>query len=363
MHRPRGSRGALFSTLLSIALALSACGGGGGGGASSSGGSGGGSSGGDEEVGRTGTPDGWPSVMSIAPAQQPALYLEAGADAPPIGFLGDGARVRIDGPPRDGRVPVTVGGALSTRGWVPVARLRAYVNQRGRIDGTPTYLGVNDAVDLLAENADGSFRVAIRPWLGRSGTDYLGPFEGNVPRAWIVGERSGEGDPGLNPGENRLLPAGQDVPVYDRPNGQIIATLPAADPPHTVVVLRSRDGWSGIRAGVGPYLVGYVQGELAAATEAPRALYTPEARAEDQMPRLIAEQDGALWRVASGTRIRFWNRVIGRVRGLAWARELGRPSESEGMVDVLIAVDDGAMVRGLVPSDALTSAREGDATP
>jgi hypothetical protein len=306
-------------------------------------------------------PVGWPSVLVVAPGTGPALYAASDEGAPPFGYLTEGVRVRIDGAAVNGRVPVTVGGQLVVHGWVPLTRLQAYVTQRGRIDGTPTYLGINDPVGLVSQSADGSFRVEIRPRLGRGGAgDSLGPFVGTVPADWLADHPSGEGDTGLNPGEFRRLPAGTEVPVYDRPNGTVIARLPALDPPLTVVVIRSRDGWNGVRVGVGPFLVGFIQGELeASSADQLGAVPTAPATAveEGEMPERIAVEEGALFRVAPGTRVRFYGEEVARLRGHGWAREMSRQGDD---VDVYVAVDDGVAVRGIVDNDTLERVAEGE---
>jgi hypothetical protein len=303
---------------------------------------------GDDDDARTGPPEGWPRILVVTPGAGPALYLGSDDDSPAIGYVSGGVRVRLDGPPRNGRVPVTVSGGLSARGWMPLSRVGMYVTRRGRVDGTPTYVGVGDLVSLVGRNDDGSWRVSIAPWLGRGENDRLGPFEGTLD-ADQLSESPAEGpDTGLNPGENHLLPAGREVPVYDRANGRVIATIPAADTAHTVVVLRTRRGWNGIRAGVGPYLIGYVQGELEAAEGPPTITYEPRARVEGQPPQRIQEEQGTLYTVRSGARIRFLDRVIARTRGDGYARELGRVGE--GQVDAYVAVDDSCAIRGLVRS-------------
>lgn len=307
---------------------------------------------GDDDAARTGPPEGWPRILIVTPGTGPALYLGPDVDSPAIGYVSQGVRVRLDGPPRGERVPVTVSGGLSARGWMPLSRVGAYVTRRGRVDGTPTYVGVGDLVSLLGRNEDGSWRASIAPWLGRGENDRLGPFEGNLD-ADQIGDAPAEGpDTGLNAGENKLLPAGREVPVYDRPNGRVVATIPAADTPHTVVVLRTRRGWNGIRAGVGPYLIGYVQGELEPADGPPAITWTPSVRVEGQPPQRIQEEQGPMYTVRPGARIRFLDRVIARTRGPGYARELGRVGE--GQLDAYVAVDDSCAIRGLVRQRDLT---------
>jgi hypothetical protein len=310
---------------------------------------------GDDAAARTGAPEGWPSVLIVSAGSGPALFLGPENDSPAIGYVSGGVRVRLDGPPRNGRVPVTVSGGLSARGWMPLTRVGAYTTRRGRIEGTPTYVGVGDLVSFVDRGGDGSFQVQIAPWLGRAENDRLGPWQGTLPADWLSDSRPEGADTGLNPGENRALPAGQEVQVFDRPGGRVIATLPATTPPLTVVVLRSRDGWNGIRAGVGPYLVGYIEGELQPADAPPRATWTPPARAAGEMPARIAEEEeGDLFRIRSGARIRFLDRVVARVRGEGWARRIGTVEPNQ--VDVYVAVDEGSAIRGLVRDRDLTPA-------
>lgn len=343
------TRARLLLTLSMLAsLALAACGGGGSQSASTT-------TIGDDSAARSGPPEGWPRVLVVTPGPGPALFLGPEDDSPPIGFVTTGTRVRLDGPPRNGRVPVTVAGGLSARGWIPLGRIGAYTAQRGRIEGTPTYVGVGDLVSIVERTGEG-FRVQVAPWMGREENDRLGPWTGVVPADWLTPDRPAAGDTGLNEGTSKRLPAGREVPVYDRPNGRVIATIPATDPPQTIVVLRERSGWAGVRAGVGPFLVGYVQGELADAEGAPRASWEPPSgTGGDSAPQRIQEEEGTLYRVRRGTRVRFLDRVIGRLRTEGWARELGRVSD--GRIDVYVAVDDSTALRGLVRERDLTAAQ------
>lgn len=311
-----------------------------------------------------GPPPGWPAVLQVGPPQGPlpALYLAGDEHAPPFGYLSEGVRVRVNGAPVGGRLPVTVGGRMIVHGWVPLARLRAFVNQRGRIEGTPAFLGIGDPVGIVSQSSDGSFRVEIRPRLGREGAADLGPFIGSVPADWLVDHAEGEGDPGLTPGEFRRLPAGTEVPVYDRPGGAVIARLPALDPPLTVVVIRSQNGWNGVRVGVGPFFVGYIQGELeASSADQLGTRPVPESIEVESghMPERIAVEEGALFRVQAGTWIRFYDEQVARLRETGWAREMTRTTGSDD-VDVYVAVDDGVAVRGVVSQSALTRVTEGE---
>lgn len=306
---------------------------------------------GGDDAARSGPPEGWPPVLVVGPGNGPALFLGPEDESPAIGYITTGTRVRVDGPPQNRRIPVTIAGGLSARGWIPLGRVGAYTSQRGRIEGTPTYVGVGDFVSIV-ERTERGFRVEIAPWLGRAEDDRLGPWSAELPADWITAERPSGADSGLNPGANKRLPSGREVPVFDRPNGRVIGTIPSSDPAHTIVALRERDGWSGVRVGVGPYLVGYVQGEFEAAESAPAPTWQPPRAAEGEMPLRIAEEQGPLHRLAAGTRVKFLDRVIGRLRGEGWARELSRVSD--GRVDVYVAVDDVSAIRGLVRESELT---------
>jgi hypothetical protein len=348
---------ALTGTLLMAA----GCGGGGarteGGTAANSGGGAGGAS-----ACSGGAPAGWPTVLVARGGTDPALFAGPDDSAPAFGYLSEGVRLRVDCPPSNGRVAVTVGGSLVVHGWVPISRTMVYAAQRGRIDGTPVFLGENDPIGLMSAESNGTFRVDLRPRLGREGAGDLGPFSGTVSADLLRDRASFEGvDPGLTAGEAMLLPAGMAVQVFDRPNGSVITTLPVLDPPLTVVVLRARDGWSGVRIGVGPYLVGYIEGTLEASTmEAvgTRPTAPDNAVAEGEMPgRIAREDDGTLVRIAAGTEIFFYGEDVGRARGAAWGREFSRDGDD---VDVYLAVDDGVALRGIVPADAVSPVREGE---
>ena len=79
----------------------------------------------DDRAARTGAPEGWPSVLVVTPGAGPALFLGPEAESPAIGYVSAGVRVRLDGPPVNDRVPVTLSGSLSARGWIPLGRVGA----------------------------------------------------------------------------------------------------------------------------------------------------------------------------------------------------------------------------------------------
>jgi hypothetical protein len=303
-------------------------------------------------------PAGWPRVLVTGPGTGPGLYLGPDNNAPAFGYVSPGVRVRIESGVRNGRVEVLVAGGLPTKAWMPMDRVSAYAQRRGRVNGTSAYVGANDLVGLAGPAEGGQIRVAVRPWLG--GSTFLDPQVGTLPADAIadrpVDAASAEAP---TPGDCFRLPPGREVAVFDQPGGRQVAVLPP-DPPQTVVVLRARDPWYGIRAGYGPYVVGYVQGPLTAC-EGARPEPPPMVPPAGEMPAWIANEDGALYRVAQGTRIRFNGRTIARLRAQGWAREIGR--QQGDLVDVFVAVDNGVALRGLVPMSALTLVEGARAAP
>lgn len=307
-------------------------------------------------------PSDLPRVLVIGPGSGPALFLGSAADAPAFGYLNPGVRVRLESGIQNGRAEVLVAGPLPTKGWVPAERLASYAQARGRVDGTPFYLGPNDLVTVLGPGAEeGQMRIAVRPWLG--GDDFLEPRVGTF-EADLLADRPVDAATVEGPTEGQCfrLPAGQTVPVYDRPGGQPVLSLPAQDPPATVVVLRERAPWYGVRAGYGPYVVGYVQAPLTPC-EGPRPPPEPMVpTSTGEAPYWMSQERGNLYRVAAGTRVTFGRnpdgspRIIARLREQGWAREIGRQGE---MIDGFIAVNEDVAIRGLVPETALTLVEAG----
>ncbi len=312
------------------------------------------------EQAQSGPPADWPRVLVVGPpATEPALYFGPAADAPAFGYVNPGVRVRLESGPQQGRIEALVAGPLPTKGWLPLDRVAMIAQRRGRVEGTPFYLGPNDFVTVLGPDGQGQMRVAVRPWLG--GNTFLDPHVGTVPVDQL-GDRNVDLSAVEAPTEGQCytLPPGQTVPVYDRPGGQPVASLPAQNPPLTVVVLRERAPWYGIRAGYGPFVVGYVQGQLTPCA-GPRPAPEPLVPASSgEMPYWMTQERGPLSRVAAGTRITFNGRTIARLRQEGWARELGRQGDQ---VDAFVAVDGDVALRGLVPASALTLVEGGTPAP
>lgn len=294
----------------------------------------------------------WPSHLVTSAGTGPALYLSEGADSPAIGYISEGVGVRIGRPPEGDRIYVMVDGPIKIRGWLPIARLAARVQQRGRVRGTPTSVAANDLVGVRGTAGEGLMRVEVRPWLGQANAPSLGPFIGEYPTDRlgadeVVGADAAAGERG----EARSLPPGQEVPVYAAPGEDVVATLPAVDPPLVVELVQSRGEWSAVRVGTGPTVVGYVNVPLGPADALP-VRPAPETAVPGAVPsRLAAEETRPLWRVPAGTRLRFDDKVIAVFEAEGYAREMNRYDTGE--IDVFVAVDEDVAIRGMVREEDL----------
>ena len=278
---------------------------------------------------------------------------------PAVGYVSPGVAVRVAGTPVNDRIPVIIEGPLKVRGWLVLSRLGGRVQRRGRVPGTPTYVGPNDIVRVLGPGADGStVRVEVTPRLG-DGTGNesavaLGSFAGELPVEVVAGSEVDLGAVrGPSEGRPHFLPPDTQVPLFGRPDGEVVATLSSSSPPLPVTVLRERGAWKGIRVGSGPYLVGFVNVTLTTGA-APSSVIGTAVSSSDLPERIAAEAERPLWAVSPGTRVRFDGRVIGLVRENGFARELHRYEQS-GETDVFIAVDDTLAIRGMVRSADLVA--------
>ena len=300
----------------------------------------------------------WPRDLVTDVGSGPALFLREDVDSPAVGYVSAGVALRVAGTPVNDRIPVIIEGPLKVRGWLVLSRLGGRVQRRGRVPGTPTYVGPNDIVRVLGPGADGaSVRVEVTPRFSSGENDEsavsFGSFTGELPVEVVAGA---EVDPGAargpSEGQPHFLPPDTQVPLYGRPDGEVVATLSSSSPPLPVTVLRERGAWKGIRVGSGPYLVGFVNVALTAGAT-PSVIGTA-ASSSDLPDRIAAEAERPLWAVSPGTRVRFDGRVIGLVRENGFARELHRYEQS-GETDVFIAVDDTLAIRGMVRSADLVA--------
>jgi hypothetical protein len=295
-----------------------------------------------------------PAQRQAGPGSGPALFLGAGPGAAAVGYVSPGVPLRVVGAPQGGRVPVAIEGPVEVRAWMDASRLAGRVQERGRVGGAPGYVGPNDMVRVLGTAEEGLLRIELRPPL--RGDAAMPAFEGIYPAARIGARRLDVSQaPGPNPGTPMQLPAGQQVPVYDQPEGKVVATLPSLEPPLTVVVLVDQGAWKGVRVGTGPYVVGFVKAELSPAAAPPSPgpdPLAPPASSSTVPVRLMAEPGQPLWRVRPGTQVTFQRETVAVVRHEALAREMAR-HDPTGEVDVFVAANEDVAVRGMVPADAL----------
>jgi hypothetical protein len=345
---------------------------------------------------------GLPPVLVAAEGTGPALYLGPEPDAPALGYVSEGVALRLEGPPRDGRVPVRIEGGLKVRAWLTTARLGAVVVRGGRVRGAPVSLDVGDRVVVREVGDGGLVRVEVRP---RVGDARLGPFHGWYPAARLdrgvpgvgaaaearggpgPGGATAAGDAGGPPrgaarGEMRTLVAGRETRVLSRPGGHVLATLLPAAAPVPAEVVRERGELAAVRIGSGPKLLGWVEraalgppaqavasgtaggpgagggtsGDgpgtaspaIASPATDPAAGTDVGARvgATYVAERLQNEAGLPLLRVRAGARVRFDGRVVGVLTRPGLAREMRR--HPQGEVDVFVAVDDDVALRGMV---------------
>ncbi len=299
----------------------------------------------------------WPKELILLASEEPMLFLGPGADAPKVGYLSSGLKLRRAGPIGGGRAKVFIEGGMKLRGWVPLDRVGLYVQQRGKLKGTPVYLGPGNLVRLVEPDAEGLFRVEARALLRAAPPTEAPPFVGIYPLARLGLEppAPGAAEP-PRPGEPRRLAEGREVTLYRYARGeQAVLTLPAIEPPLVVEVLKEAGDRRGVRVGAGPYLMGFVEASnLGAISEGPEPPPLQASLSNDQVlpERIAAEREMPLWRVRKGAKV-YMHRADGTryvfaiLKREGFARELQRFDDANE-VDVFVAVDDDAAVRGLV---------------
>jgi hypothetical protein len=298
----------------------------------------------------------FPAKLVAGPGSgQPALFLGPEPDAAAVGYVSEDVTLEIAGPPQGQRIPIRIRGAMLARGYFPVARLAAVVTHRGRVGGTAYYLGPNDRVRVLGGAEGEPMRIEGRIVLRPGGPE--GPtFTGTFPLEGLGAQEIAVTPENDAPGRFGRLPAGQAIPVYDRPGGTLVYTIPALDPGLVVRVAAQRDGWSAILVGMGPYIAGYAQGNIVPA-EPPAAPVATTATPAGSVPqRLKEEATLPLYRMPAGTRVSFNGVTIAALEREGYARELMR-HEATNEVDVFVAVDDSVAVRGMISSEALAGAQ------
>ena len=317
---------------------------------------------GDTAVAQTPATDAslWPRDFVVGPGTGPALFLSEAPDAPGIGYVSEGTPVRIGSLPQNGRIKVRVDGPLKVLGWLSVDRLALIVTEGGRVPETPVSLSPGDYVTYVGPGAEpGMARIRVTPLLGREDVEAQS-FDGIYPLERL--STSGTRD-ATEPDHStaRRLPAGEVVQLYTRPD-EVAATLPAMEPGLVVELARDRGRWKGVRVGVGPQLVGYVDVALEAAEALPTATVSPRAAAGEVPMRLRVDHARPLWHIAAGARIRYGDATIALVESTVFAREMGRFEES-AEADVFVAGDDGVALRGTIALSALVAIDAAAAVP
>ncbi|MBX3248189.1 MAG: hypothetical protein KF901_13500 [Myxococcales bacterium] len=289
----------------------------------------------------------WPTSFVSTAGSGAALYLSDAQDAPAIGFIRPGVDLEVAEGPRNGRALVRIRGDLKVRAWIVTSRLGMVVQTRGKIGGTEVYVGPGDIVRYLGSGDEpGLVRVEA---MARLTEDVLAPaMEGIYPSDRLAPTAPPADAEAPTPGTPGRLPAGREVALYNRPGGDVIATLPALDPGIPVEVVRDGEQWRGVRVGVGPYLVGYID-----VAPVPSERYVAPAAAADAVPAALmtaAEASRPLWRIPAGTRVKWDGQTIAIVDAPCYARELER--FDDGAVDVFVASQQ-LSIRGLVPAESL----------
>jgi len=290
------------------------------------------------------------------------LFIRPEADSALIGYVADDVPLELAGSVEHGRVPVRVDGALRARGYVPEELLRLRVQRRGRVRGTPTYVGPGDRVRVLGSDVSNDrLRVQVTARLGQRD---LGTYEGSYPSAGLSARTPDAAAEPPDPGVIHQVPARLQLDLYELPGGARVARLAAQDEPYEVRVVQTQDGWLAVRAGSGPYLIGWTHAALVrsdqpvvgvvagtsasadTATSASKDTDTGSGTGSQSVPKRLAREPGELRRVAAHSKVVFGEQVIGVFKTEGWARVLAHyPS---GFVDVFAAADDGLAIRGLM---------------
>lgn len=309
--------------------------------------------------------DRWPREYVAGPGSGAALLFEGPSGIARIGYVSEGTPLNIAGFPENGHVPIRImEGGMKVRALLSQERFSLRVQQRGKIGGTSVYVTPGDYVQFLAPaDDDGIFRVRAGARFGREGLE-LPTFEGIYP-AERLGTAVPAPDESFQPGEPHSLPPGVEVPLFESPGGEVVTTLPVAEPPMVVQVVQERGDWKAIRVGTGPYLVGYTDAQLTPAEALEPAPQPRSTAAEGEVPmRLRHDEQRPLWRVRAGTWVRYAEQKVARLEADGWAREMGRTGEGDSaVIDVFVAVDDAVAIRGMVPQEALFEVAGAPAQP
>lgn len=302
-----------------------------------------------------------PSPVLLYGEETPALFLEPRADAPQIAYLSSQVPLHLSGEQRDGYAFVRIDGPLRVRGFVPLGRLGLRVQRRGRLRGAPVYVGPGDLLQLVGPGEEPG-RLRVRAHV-RAGALPFPPLEGSYPSAGLGAKAAPEDAQAPDPGRSLVIAAGTSLALHENPGQPAALSTGPLPGPVEATVVTEHQGWLALRLGPGPYVIGWAPaaniepGRLPGAVDAPSAPTTDVGSARttahdpSSPPTRVANEPGALKRVAAGTKVGFGNRVTGVFKEAGWARVLNvYPS---GFADVFAAVNDDVTIRGLVRTSDL----------
>lgn len=319
-----------------------------------------------------GGPAALPSPMLLKPGADTVLFIGPEAGAARIAYVAPELAVEVAGVAEQGRVPVWVEGLLRARGYVPEAALRLRVQRRGRLRGAPVYVGPNDLLQVLGPDLEPG-RLAVRARIELEGAP-AGAFEGSFPMVGLAAEPAPPAAAAPPVARRYELPAGTSLKLFELPGQAQVAELPARATALSLDVLNEQQGWFAVRAGHGPYLIGWAElpgaRPLVASADAPSASAVARsepltgsashdgardggAQAPSALPARLVDEPGELRRVKTGTKVVFAQQVIAVFKAPGWARVLKR--YESGYADVFTAVDGDVAVRGLVRTSDLAT--------
>ncbi|MET0287806.1 MAG: hypothetical protein ABW352_25180, partial [Polyangiales bacterium] len=200
-----------------------------------------------------------PSQVLIEAGDQPALFLGSEASSAQIGYLSRRVAVQVIGRVREGRVPVRIDGALRARGYVDQRVLALRVQRRGRLRGTPVYVAPDDVV--LVTGSEGT-RLRVSAQAKLHGQPFGPRYDGSYPSEGLAAQSAPREAPRPDPGSAYTVPANTVVPLFDAPGAGAVGELPAQQEAYTVEVVNRTEGWLALRAGEGPYLIGWTSAAL-----------------------------------------------------------------------------------------------------
>jgi hypothetical protein len=278
----------------------------------------------------------------------PALYTSASASAPAVGYLSPNAAIELVEAPANGRALVRIRGGMRVRAYLDASRIAAHIQRRGRLRGTPAYLGGGDIVKIVGFEPDGRVRITATVRVGARELEYTGTY----PVAGLGDTIPAAGAETTPPGENFILRATRPLRVFDRAGGLVIETIPAG----TIYGRQMSVDTGGftVLLGVGPYIAGFI-------TEQPNTndldlmtfgLVGANPPSHGVPERLRNDVHMELAHLAAGTRVSFEGQTLAILDAPGYARVVERHPET-GEIDVFVAVDNALAVRGMIPLSSL----------